>query len=361
MKIELKRIKIRDVVKNYENKLDEGVIGYSGTLNIRPTYQREFIYKDQQRDEVIRTVRKSFPLNIMYWAKNDDDATFEVLDGQQRTISVCDYVSGVYSVDFQYFHNLSEEEQEHILDYELMVFVCEGSTREKLDWFRIINIAGEKLTDQELRNAVYTGAWLSDAKRYFSKNKCPAYGIGSGYVKGSPIRQDYLETALDWISGGNIEDYMSKHQHNGDGSELWLYFNSVITWTKAIFTTYRKDIKGVNLGILHKEFGDKEIDTDKLELRISELMMDDEVTKKKGIFTYVLDGDERWLNIRAFTKSQISTVFERQGGVCPICDKVFELSEMEADHVVPWSKGGKTSIENCQMLCRADNRKKSGK
>jgi len=186
MKIELKEIPVEDVVKNYTNKDEEGVIGYDGRLNIRPKYQREFVYKDEKRNAVLETICKNFPLNVMYWAKNENE-TYEVLDGQQRTISICEYVIGNFIVEFskgkpQYFHNLTNDEKEKILKYKLMIYFCEGTDKEKLDWFRIINIAGEKLTDQELRNAVYTGEWLTDAKRYFSKNNCPAYNIAKDYL-----------------------------------------------------------------------------------------------------------------------------------------------------------------------------------
>ena len=185
MKIQLKEILVRDVARNFVNNEEEGVIGYDGKLNIRPKYQREFIYRDTQRDAVIDTVRKDFPLNVMYWAVNDD-GTYEVLDGQQRTISICQYVAGDFSVDYQYFHNLTDDEREQILNYKLMVYWCEGNDREKLEWFKTINIAGEKLTDQELRNAIYTGTWLTDAKRYFSRSNGAAYNLAKDYVNGSP-------------------------------------------------------------------------------------------------------------------------------------------------------------------------------
>lgn len=195
MKIELQEISVRDVVNGYINNDEQGCIAYNGKLNIRPAYQREFVYKEQQRNAVIETIKKNFPLNVMYWVKNED-GTFEVLDGQQRTISICEYVEGNFSLEYQYFHNLEDEEKEQILNYKLMVYFCEGENREKLDWFKIINIAGEKLTNQELRNAIYTETWLTDAKKYFSKTSCPAYNIGNQYLNGSSIRQDYLETAI---------------------------------------------------------------------------------------------------------------------------------------------------------------------
>lgn len=181
----------------------------------------------------------------MYWVVNPD-GTYEVLDGQQRTISICEYVAGNFSLDFQYFHNLTTEEQEQILDYKLMVYFCEGDDREKLDWFRTINIAGEKLTEQELRNAVYTGTWLSDAKRYFSRSGCPAYAIGSEYLSGSPIRQEYLETVIEWISDGHIEDYMAMHQHDPNANTLWLYYQNVINWVEVVFIHYRREMKGID-------------------------------------------------------------------------------------------------------------------
>ena len=167
MKIELHEIPVRDVVAGYVDSAENGIVGYGGKLNIRPAFQREFIYKDKQRDEVIRTITKQFPLNVMYWVKDDND-NYELLDGQQRTISICQYVNGDFSLDHLAFHNLTDTEREQILDYKLMIYICEGTDKEKLDWFKIINIAGEQLTAQELRNAIYTGEWLTEAKKYFS-------------------------------------------------------------------------------------------------------------------------------------------------------------------------------------------------
>jgi len=360
MKIELKKITIRDIAKGYINNDEEGVMAYDGKLNVRPAYQREFVYKDKQRDEVINSVRKDFPLNLMYWAKNDD-GTYEVLDGQQRTISICEYIDGKFSINYQYFHNLEKEEQKQILDYEMMIYICEGDTREKLDWFKVINIAGEKLSDQELRNAIYTGEWLSDAKRYFSKNGCVASSMAKDYLRGSSIRQDYLETAIKWISGDKVEEYMSEHQHKPNANELWLHFQNVINWVKVIFPNYRKEMKGVDWGSLYAECKDKLWDSNELEGEVSRLMRDDDVTRKSGIYRYVLTGDERSLSIRAFTKNQIREAYEKQGGVCVKCGQHFELTEMEADHITPWSEGGKTTADNCQMLCKKDNRTKSNK
>lgn len=360
MDIELKEITVRELTEGYEDRDEAGVVGYNGKLDIRPPYQREFIYKDKQRDAVIDTIRKEFPLNVMYWAVRED-GNFEVIDGQQRTISIAQFVEGDFAFENRYFHNLQNDEKEEILNYKLMVYLCSGSDSEKLEWFRTINIAGEKLTEQELRNAVYSGSWVSDAKRYFSKNGCVAYGLGGDYLNGSAIRQDYLETTIKWISGDKIEDYMAQKQHEPNANELWLYFQNVINWVKVVFTKYRREMKGIDWGFLYNEFKDKNFDSKKLEEEISVLMMDEDVTKKKGIYQYVLTRKEKYLNIRAFSEKQKREAYERQAGICPLCDEHFELNEMEADHITPWHEGGRTSAENCQMLCKEDNRRKSGK
>ncbi len=367
MKIDLNKISVREVVTGYKDSAEEGVVAYGGKLDVRPKYQREFVYKDKQRDAVIDTVRKGFPLNVMYWVKTDE-GNFEVLDGQQRTISLGQYVNGDFSVDFNgrlaMFHNLTKEEQGQILDYELMIYFCQGNDKEKLDWFRIINIAGEKLTDQEIRNAVYTGPWLSDAKLKFSKSNCAAYLLandGGQLVSGSPIRQEYLETALSWINDSKIEDYMAKYQHKKSADELWRYFQDVIAWVRKTFTNYRREMNSVQWGELYNQFKDKKFDSKKLEKEITGLMQDEDVTKKSGIYEYVLTRNEKYLNIRAFTEKQKREAYERQNGVCPFCKKKYDISEMEADHITPWHEGGKTVAENCQMLCKQDNRTKSGK
>ena len=360
MKIELREISIADITKGYINKSEEGVFGFNGELNIRPKYQREFVYKDKQRDAVLQSIMKQFPINVMYWVKNSENS-FEVLDGQQRTISICEFVSGKFAINYQYFHNLDDEQRADILNYKILIYICEGTNSEKLQWFETINISGEKLTEQELLNAVYTGTWLTDAKKYFSKTGCPAFDIASDYMSGIPIRQNYLETVLRWINNENIKEYMSKNQHKPNANEIWLYFQSVMNWTKTIFPKYRKEMKGIDWGFLYNQFKDDAIDSEALEIEITKLMQDDDVTKKNGIYEYVLTRDERYLSIRAFTPAMKRTVFERQNGICVHCGNVFEISEMEADHITPWHLGGKTSIENCQMLCKHDNRIKSGK
>jgi len=359
MKIELKEIRIYELSEGYKDNAEGGVVGFNGKLDIRPPYQREFIYKDKQRDAVVHTVTEGFPLNVMYWALRED-GTYEVIDGQQRTISICQYINGDYSYMFKYFHTLTNDEKENIMNYKLMVYLCSGTDSEKLQWFKTINIAGEKLTDQELRNAVYSGSWVADAKRYFSKTGCVAFQIGSDYLNGSAIRQEYLETAIDWISKGNIEIYMSKNQHEPNANELWLYFQSVINWAKAVFPKYRKEMKGIEWGVLFNEFKEQKFDSKKLEEEISKLMENEDIGNKKGIYTYVLTRKEKHLNIRAFSPNQKREAYEKQKGKCIVCKKHFEIEDMEADHITPWHAGGKTEAKNCQMLCKEDNRRKSG-
>ena len=361
MKIELLDLTVRDIVEDYYDDGDDGVTGYGGKLDIRPPFQRAFVYDEKERNAVIDSILKGFPLNVMYWSDREN-GEYEIIDGQQRTISIAQYVEGDFSFNKQYFHNLPSDKQELILDYELMVYVCSGTDSEKLEWFKTINIAGKELTPQELRNAVYAGTWLSNAKRYFSWNGCVAYKIGNAYLKGRPNRQEYLETAIKWISeDSSIEDYMGKHQHDEDASPLWEYFQSVIEWVESTFTTKRPAMKGVDWGTLYNDFGDADLDTDKIEQETARLVLDDDVTRQPGIYPYILTRDEKHLNIRAFTNSMKQKVYEKQSGVCVKCDDEFTIKEMEADHITPWSEGGKTDEENCQMLCKKCNREKSAR
>lgn len=372
MEIVLKEIAIRDLVDCYKNDEELGVVGYHGKLNIRPPYQREFIYKDTQKIAVIETIRKGFPLNVMYWAVCDNEH-YEIIDGQQRTMSICEYVAGNFSVpidnDQLAFHNLPSDKQDEILDYKLMIYFCSGTDSEKLDWFKIINIAGEKLTDQELRNAVYSGSWVTDAKRYFSKSNCPAKALGGDYLNGSAIRQEYLETAIKWISDGDISGYMSQHQHDANANALWQYFSSVMTWINTTFKptrTQKRIMKGLNWGDLYDNHREDMIELDVFNSKVNALLIDDDVTNKNGIYPYLLTKKEKYLSIRAFSEAMKLAAYEKQGHrcknpKCPDSDKTFELSEMEADHITPWHEGGRTIAENCQMLCRECNRRKSGK
>lgn len=370
MKIKEFRVKVEDVVNGFIDNGDNGVFGYGGKLTIRPNFQREFIYKDKQRDAVVDTVFRGFPLNTMYWSKNTD-GTFEMIDGQQRTISICQYVKDGFPTkldgNFRFFHNLTEEEKNRILGYELCIYVCEGSDKEKLDWFRIINVAGEVLTSQELLNATYAGPWCSDAKIYFAKRTCVADKVAKGYIKGNPIRQDYLEKVLTWISDRNkvssIEEYMAQHQYDPDASELWSYFQEAINWGKSLFPTPRKGITdSQDWGILYNRYKDNTYDADKLEEELIALTQDDDVTKQSGIIPYLLSdrtvNDEKNLSIRAFTENQKRRAYEKQKHICPICGKEFKYDEMHGDHITPWSQGGHTTDDNLQMLCKECNRTK---
>ncbi|TNB56491.1 HNH endonuclease family protein [Campylobacter helveticus] len=391
MQIDKTEIKIKELVAGYTRDEESSqVVAYADSsgvvrLNIRPKYQREFVYKEAQRNAVIDTILKGFPLNIMYWVKNVDfgaECEYEVLDGQQRTISICEYVKGSFSIQWndksQYFHTLSKDLQEKFLDYKLDVYVCQGSESEKLEWFKTINIAGETLTNQELRNAVYASVWLSDAKRRFSKPNGLAVQRGAKYLSGSALRQEFLESAIAWIVNSKkdekICEYMAKNAKDSkNADELWEYFAKVIDWVEMKFEKYRKEMKGLEWGLFYNTYKDKPLDAKELESKIIELMQDDEVGNKKGVYAYVLSGDEKHLSLRAFSDSVKRAVYEKQGGVCANSDghikgvkcphenERLELEQMEADHIIPWSKGGKTEKENCQMLCVECNRAKSDK
>lgn len=377
MKIELNSVRIGDLVDGYINNNEDGVMGYGGLLNIRPPYQREFVYKENQQKAVIDTIMKGFPLNTMYWVKNNgDNVGYELLDGQQRTMSICEYVNGNFSIDMgdgvtKYYHNLTDSEQEKILNYELTIYVCEGDEDERLNWFRTINIAGEKLTNQELLNINYIGSWLTDAKRKFSKTNCVAYKIANKFMKGSPIRQGYLETALKWISNDNVAEYMSTHQQDPNANELWLYFQNVINWIISTFSldteekNYRKEMLGLNWGDLYNKYHNNKYDSKLVEAKINELMSNEEVTDKKGVYEYILSGEDEnlacKLSKRTFSNSDKRTAYERQKGICPITNQYLPIEEMQADHIVPWWKGGTTTLNNLQMISKTANARKSGK
>lgn len=363
MKITQRNITVRELTDGYADNGDDGVVGFGGKLDIRPPYQREFVYGEKQREDVINTTIKGFPLNVMYWAKRED-GTFEIMDGQQRTISLCQYVHSKFSREYRFFHNLTDDEKKAILDYEITVYICDGEASEKLDWFQTINIAGEKLTEQEIRNASYYGTWLTDAKKYLSRPNCAGYNIANQYISGKLIRQDYLETALKWVAtrdNCDIKDYMGLYQHKPNANDLWLYFRSIIDWIKVVYPNPRAEMKSVDWGKLYAAHHADPLDGAALEVRVSELMMDEDITKKAGIYAYLLDGNENHLSIRQFSAKQKREAFERQGGVCVACSGVFAIDKMQADHITPWSKGGTTTSDNCQMLCDDCNRRKSNK
>jgi hypothetical protein len=367
MDIELKEVTIAELYDGYEYDELSDIYGYGGRLNIRPAYQREYIYKPEQEQEVIRSVIQGFPLNVIYWSDEGDH--YELLDGQQRTLSICRYLDRVFRVDKLYFHNQTPDVRQKILDYKLLVYVCRGTQSEKLKWFNVINIQGERLSDQEMRNAVFTGAWLTDAKKRFSKQTGKGVLMGQRYLTGDPKRQKYLETVLKWAAnadkerfGGEIEAYMGEYQKKPNANDLMLYFQKVINWVEATFPKYDPLMKGLDWGGIYERFKDKEdIDTDALQRELERLWMDDDVTHKAGAYEYVLGGDERCLNIRKFSPAMAKAAYTRQAGMCQICGKHFEISEMEADHITPWSQNGPTSAENCQMLCRECNRRKGAK
>lgn len=378
MDIKEKKITVSELTQGFVDNDEEGVRCYGGLLDIRPPYQREFIYKEKQREAVIQTVMKHYPLNTMYWAARDD-GRYEIIDGQQRTMSICQFVHNIWSVnvdgDMMKFENIKKSRPalaEKILNYNLTVYVCKGTQDQRLKWFETINIAGEELKPQELRNAVYSGTWLTDAKRYFSKRGCPAYLMSSDYTSVSAERQGILELAIKWISeidfpdmkklDDRIKAYMMTHQNDADASALWIYFEAVISWVKAKFPKVRKKfMKGVEWGSLYNRFKGVPLDAAKLEEELERLIMDDDVNTNSGIYPYVLTHDERYLNLRSFTPGQKQKVYELQKGICPICGKHFDIEQMEGDHITPWCEGGHTTIENCQMLCRECNRRKSAK
>ena len=373
MTIKQIEVTVGEITRGYMNNDEQGVRGYDGLLDIRPPYQREFIYNEKEQQAVITTVLRGYPLNVMYWVRRSDDAEcpYEVMDGQQRTLSLCEYVAGKYSYDFKNFFNQPEDVQRRILDYKLTIYVCEGEASEKLEWFKTINIAGKPLNEQEINNAIYAGPFVSDAKRHFSKSNCGAYRLGKDLVNGTPLRQDFFKTALQWMAehetrGGKrqtIVGYMAQHQHDPNANNLWTYFQTVLNWAITNFDMkkYKKIMKGLDWAELYDKFGSEALDTVAIGKRLSELMRDSEVERKSGIIPYVLTGDEHYLDLRAFPEDIKLAVWEQQGHRCTICGKEFDLEFMEGDHITPWREGGRTVIENCQMLCRECNRRKGAK
>lgn len=371
MKIILNNIKIKDIFNGFSDNGEDGVFAYDGKLTIRPSYQREFIYDLKKQENVLQTIIKGFPLNTMYWVKTGED-TYEVLDGQQRTLSVMYFLSHKLQITLDkksyYEDSLPDDIYKNLLEYEFMIYICEGTESEKLDWFEIVNIGGEKLTEQELRNSIYTGTWLSDAKLHFSKRNCAAKGLSDKYIKADPIRQELLEKALKGICEfqnlNNITDYMAIHKSDKDSDELWQYFQDVINWIDKIFPKYYEDMKGLDWCHLYNKYHNNIYNSSTLKDEIKKLHEDKEVQKNSGIYEYLLSKDKdpfafKLLNLRTFDEDDKITVYEKQDHKCAFCKNVFEFNEMEGDHIKPWSKGGKTVIENLQMLCKDCNSKKS--
>lgn len=377
MDIELKMVPVKDVFDGYKDKGDDnGVVGYHGQLDIRPPYQRNFVYKPTEAKAVINTVLHDFPLNVMYWVV-DGPNSYEVLDGQQRTLSIMQFLDHKFSIDWEgqtmYADALPNDLYDRLMNYQLMVYWCKGTDSEKLSWFRTVNIAGERLTSQELRNIAYVGPWLSDAKRHFSKRGCVASKLSEHYVKGDPNRQELLEKALFWVSEAQnttIDEYMAKHKSDDDADELWQYWQKVIAWIQMVFPHYYKEMKGLKWGALYNQYHNNTYNSTKIDVDIAKLIEDDEIKSKKGIWQYELAinsseaGATRYLNLRSFPKDMMIKKLKEQNYHCPMClaegnDKVYKLSEMEGDHITPWSQGGRTEYDNLQMLCRRHNRMKS--
>lgn len=372
MKFDVRKVKLGAIYEGFADDDVIGVIGLGGKLNIRPAYQREFFYKGKALLDVIRTIQEKAPLGLMYWAVNDD-GTYEVIDGQQRTISFCRYLKGSFSFNTKYFHSLSSEQRSEILNYTVLVCYCQGDTESKKKWFERINIPGGKLTDQELRNAIYSGDWVADARSYFSRPNCPAGRRGRNYITGAVNRQDFLETAIKWkivsehnrpnmkVSKDQIDTFMSRHHHDSSANSLKKNFRSIVDWVDKTFTTPREEMKSVDWGSFYIEFGGLKCNPKNLEKDIERLMEDDEIDNRPGIYRYVMNGNEQELDLRKFSDHRKSVILSKQGGKCAICKKKKDIKETHADHIKPWSKGGRTEDSNCQVLCIECNKKKAAR
>ena len=386
MKTELHtEITIKEICNGFTyNELEgKGLFGLSGKLTIQPEYQRNYIYADGKKDvAVIDSIIKGYPLGILYFVKTGD-GTYEVLDGQQRITSFGRYVIGKFAVKVNgmenYFTGLAEDLQDKILNTKLLVYICEGTESEIKEWFKTINIAGVPLNEQELLNAIYSGKFVTAAKKEFSNSQNSNIQKWSAYIKGDVKRQDFLACALDWVSKGNKETYMSEHRNSEDISELKNYFTSVIDWISSVFRTVEKKMCGLKWGELYEKYHANPYNPDEVDEKVKELYADGAVKNRSGIFEYVLGGctETKLLNIRIFEDRDKRIVYEKQTkeaeekGIsnCPFCAisdtpnkiKIWKLAEMDADHVSAWSKGGATSIENCQMLCRPHNIAKGNK
>ena len=389
---------VADLCDGYLSNSDDGsstdsVFGFGNRLNIRPSFQRNNVYNDEKRNAVIQTILNKCPLNTMYWV-DMENGKYECLDGQQRTLAICKYLCGEFAVSSPLFpSNLAQDFPnlqtnlnniaQDILDYELDIYVCKGTPAEKMLWFHVINTSGEPLNEQELRNSSYTGMWLSDAKARFSSsngrgvvlaNINPNNNQNEPLLSGSWNRQEFLQTALDWISNSKnttIESYMLNHRGDSDASELWQYFSQVLEWVRGKFITYNSALKGMNWGEIYKNFNEGKYNNSIIQKSASEIQSeiirlnnDKEVTAKmSGIYKYIITGEQKYLQLRTFDESIARAVYEKQKHMCIYCqqegiNKEYAFKEMEADHIQPWSKGGKTEESNCQMLCKKHNASK---
>ena len=369
------------VYNEYEGK---GLFGLAGKLTIQPEYQRNYIYADGKKDvAVIESVIKGYPLGLIYFNKTSD-GKFEVLDGQQRITSIGRFLRNKFALKDvhgmeQYFSGLAVDLQNTILKTKLLIYECEGSETEIKEWFRTINIAGIPLNEQELLNAIYSGSFVTKAKEVFSNSQNARIQKWSAYISGSVNRQDFLHTALDWVSKGKISDYMARHRHDKNITEMETYFNSVIGWIDGIFIDVEKEMCGLEWGRLYETYVKKSYDPQKISQRLHELYADFYVKNKKGIYEYLLSGeaDKKLLDVRIFDEPTKKSVYAKQTadaekkGIsnCPLCalensgnkTKIWKLDEMDADHVSAWSKGGATDSANCQMLCKTHNRAKGNR
>ena len=378
---------IRDIVQGfvYNEYEGRGLFGWSGNLVIQPEYQRNYIYADGKRDvAVIRSILKEYPLGTLYFVKTKS-GKYEVLDGQQRITSFGRYITGKFAIEDeneipQYFTSLPEDKQKIIMDTPLLIYICEGEESEIKEWFKTINIVGVPLNNQELLNAIYSGPFVTLAREEFSNSQNANIQKWSAYIKAEVLRQGYLETALDWISGDHIENYMSKHRFDNNINELKTHFSSVIDWVSSVFRDVENEMRGLEWGRLYKEYHKTPYNPKEVSSKVHKLYADESVKNRRGIFEYILGGcqDTKLLDIRIFEESTKKIVYTRQTNEakekqisnCPLCalsnnasmsKKIYKISEMDADHVSAWSRGGATSIENCMMLCKSHNRAKGNR
>lgn len=366
------------------NELEgKGLFGMNGKLTIQPEYQRNYIYADGKKDvAVIDSVLKGYPIGLIYFNRRED-GQLEVLDGQQRITSLGRFVTNKFAISEngmeQYFRGIAKDKQEKINNTKLLIYVCEGTETEIKEWFKTINIVGVPLNKQEVLNAIYSGSFVTLAKEEFSNSQNSNINKWSSYIKASVNRQEYLECALNWVSKGNIESYMSLHRHDDNINELKTYFNAVIDWVDNIFLNVYSEMQAVEWGRLYETYHNRPYNPQEISTKVSELYADEYVKSKKGIFEYVLGGciDSKLLEIRIFEERDKKTVYERQTkeakekGIsnCPLCalgndnnkTRIWKLNEMDADHVTAWSNGGATDISNCQMLCKTHNKIKGNK
>jgi hypothetical protein len=379
-------ITIREICDGFVyNELEgKGLFGLSGKLTIQPEYQRNYIYADGKRDvSVIDSILRGYPLGLIYFNKVESD-TFEVLDGQQRITSIGRFVTNKFAIKDengmeQYFSGIATNKQELILNTRLLIYECEGTESEIKEWFKTINIAGVPLNDQELLNAVYSGPFVTLCKEEFSNSQNSNIQKWSAYISGSANRQDYLECALDWVSDGKIGEYMSQHRYDANINQLKLYFNSVIDWVSTVFIDVENEMRGIEWGRLYKTFHHKSYKPRKVSEEVKLLYADPYVKNKRGIFEFILGGlkDTKLIEVRVFDEAIKKSIFAAQTQVaernnhsnCPLCSigndsnktRIWKITEMDADHVTAWSKGGATSLSNCQMLCKTHNRAKGNK